>query len=91
MAFHPRGRGACRNLLAVHRGGRGDRRHGHGLGGVLRIEEIWATKAPRTMAREATTNRSFQPVAFETLKLIVFWVWVVMAFSVPRRGFESLS
>jgi hypothetical protein len=54
------------------------------------VEEIWATKAPRTMAREAITKRSFQPWDFETLKWIEFRVWVVMAFSVPRRGFENL-
>src|SRR5512135_1871698 len=55
------------------------------------VDEIWATKAPRTMAREATTNRSFQPVALETLKRIDLRVWVVMTFSVFRQGFESLS
>jgi len=55
------------------------------------VEEIWATKAPRTMARQLTTKASRQPVDFETLKRIVFWVWVVMALSGSALGFESLS
>ena len=52
------------------------------------VEEICATKAPRTMARQLTTKASFHPWDFETLKLIVFRVWVVMALSVPRSGLE---
>jgi hypothetical protein len=49
------------------------------------VEEIWATKAPRTMARQLTTKASFQLVDFETLKEI-FRVWVVMAFSGSASG-----
>jgi hypothetical protein len=30
------------------------------------------------MARQETTKASFQPVDFDTWKLIVFWVWVVI-------------
>jgi hypothetical protein len=33
----------------------------------LGLDEIWATKEPRTMARKLTTKRSFQP-CFETWK-----------------------
>jgi hypothetical protein len=60
------------------------------IGGAVRewlgAVEIWATKAPRTMARQETTKASFQPVDLETLKWIVFWVWVVMAFSGSAFG-----
>jgi hypothetical protein len=52
----------------------------------LGVEEIWATKAPRTMARQLTTKASRQLVDFETLKEMVFRVWVVMAFSGSASG-----
>jgi len=53
---------------------------------LLGVDEIWATNAPRTMARQLTTKASLQLVDFETLKEIVFWVWVVMAFSGSASG-----
>jgi len=52
----------------------------------LGVDEIWATNAPRTMARQLTTKASLQLVDFETLKEIVFRVWVVMAFSGSASG-----
>ena len=33
------------------------------------VEEIWATKAPRTMARQETTKASFQPCDFDTSRM----------------------
>jgi len=53
---------------------------------LLGVDEIWATNAPRTMARQLTTKASLQLVDFETLKEIVFRVWVVMAFSGSASG-----
>jgi hypothetical protein len=49
------------------------------------VEEICATKAPRTTTRKLTTKRSFQP-CFVTLNCRGFWFGVVMALSVPRSG-----